>query len=84
MKSNNLPHTSSVILQKSTFVCSYETFQGVCERNVIYWSNCYDVAAVDDDDILGKINYGHKIFRSVFPNLASFFKKNIFYFLDSI
>jgi len=78
MKSNNLPHTSSVILQKSTFVCSYETFQGVCERNVIYWSNSYDVAAVDDDDILGKSNYGHKIFRSVIPNLASFFKKIYF------
>lgn len=60
MKSNNLPPTSSVILQKSTFVCSYETLQGVCERNVIYWSNCYDVAAVDDDEILEKVIMGIK------------------------
>lgn len=60
MKSNNLPPTSSVILQKSTFVVPMKPYK--IERNVIYWSNCYDVAAVDDDEIF-KSNYGHKIFR---------------------
>lgn len=60
MKSNNLPPTRSVILQKSTFVCSYETLQEICERNVNYWSNCYDAAAVDDDEILEKVIMGIK------------------------
>lgn len=45
---------------------------------MIYWSNCYDVAAVDDDEILEKVIMGIKYLDEWFPILQAFFKKIYF------
>lgn len=46
---------------------------------MIYWSNCYDVAAVDDDEILEKVIMGIKYVDEWFSILQAFLKKYILF-----